>query len=135
MEGCEKLTEARKEVEKEEMEEWWTPLTKQKEREKEEEENAEKLASFFGTVYEILNPVPVPALSVLTVNGTISLVIQLFLLLLLLLFPPLSRLLLFQLFFFPERCLCHLHHALTLKPLRPMTSIGRPEASNTRAPS
>ena len=88
-----------------------------------EGEKTEKLASFFGTIHEFMNPVlasavPVPAIP---------------------LFPSLSRLLLSPLLLFPPRCrhshLCHLlHHALLLE-LRPMASIGRPEASNTRVPS
>ena len=85
-----------------------------------------KLASFFGAVYEFFNPVPVPVIPVVdsgftdvsvtpvgVTNFLDSLVFTLFLVLV--------RLLIL--------------YCVYLLKLRPMTSIGRPEASNTRAPS
>ena len=67
VEGCRLLAEASGLVEKEEMREWRTRHARDKkkrkgdvgmEKEKEKEEG-EKLASFFGAVYEFFSPVPV----------------------------------------------------------------------------
>ena len=105
MEGCRLFAEARELVEKEEMREWETRHARDKKgkkgdvgMEKEmEKEEGEKLASFFGAVYEFFNPVPV--IPDVLVNAFVPVVLP----------ASFVPLLLF--------------------------SIGRLEASNTRAPS
>ena len=68
MEECRLLAEARGTVEKKEMREWGTRHARDRKKKKEdlgkekvrEKEEGEKLASFFGAIYEFFNPIPVP---------------------------------------------------------------------------
>ena len=112
-----------------EMEEWWTRHLRDKKKDKgdlgaeavRENEVGEKLESFFCTAHEFLtdyakpsNP-PVP--TVIPVNAFAPVVLPAQ-------FIPVD--------FVPASSP---NHCITNRLLRPMTSIRRPEASNTRAPS